>query len=69
VGIFGTRWNVVMGGQLFSKSFRGLTAYKAELGGPEGVMMAVGFLVLPFLILVVLTKLLPPWEDARPSES
>jgi len=31
--------------------------------------MAVGFLLLPFLILVVLTKLLPPWEDARPSES
>jgi Ni/Fe-hydrogenase subunit HybB-like protein len=68
VGIFGTRWNVVMGGQLFSKSFRGLTAYKAELGGPEGVFMAIGFLILPFLILIVLTKLLPPWEDARPPE-
>jgi Ni/Fe-hydrogenase subunit HybB-like protein len=68
VGIFGTRWNVVMGGQLFSKSFRGLTAYKAELGGPEGVLMAIGFLILPFLILVVLTKILPPWEDARPTE-
>ena len=69
VGIFGTRWNVVMGGQLFSKSFRGLTAYKAELGGPEGVFMAIGFLILPFLILVALTKLLPPWEDARPQAS
>jgi Ni/Fe-hydrogenase subunit HybB-like protein len=69
VGIFGTRWNVVMGGQLFSKSFRGLTAYKAELGGPEGVFMAIGFLILPFLILVALTKLLPPWEDAHPEAS
>ncbi len=28
VGIFSTRWNVVVGGQLFSKSFRGLTVYK-----------------------------------------
>ena len=28
VGIFSTRWNVVIGGQLFSKSLRGLTAYK-----------------------------------------
>jgi Ni/Fe-hydrogenase subunit HybB-like protein len=65
VGIFGTRWNVVIGGQLFSKSFRGLTAYKAELGGPEGVFMAVGFLILPFIILAVLIKLLPPWEEAR----
>ena len=25
VGIFSTRWNVVIGGQLFSKSLRGLT--------------------------------------------
>ena len=24
-GIFTTRWNVVVGGQLFSKSFRGLS--------------------------------------------
>ena len=33
LGIFTTRWNVVMGGQLFSKSFRGLTAYKISAGG------------------------------------
>ena len=69
VGIFGTRWNVVMGGQLFSKSFRGLTAYKAELGGPEGLLIAIGFLILPFLILFVLTWILPPWEDAKPSHA
>jgi Ni/Fe-hydrogenase subunit HybB-like protein len=68
VGIFGTRWNVVIGGQLFSKSFRGLTVYKSELGGPEGVLMAIGFLILPFLILYVLVKILPPWEDAEPAE-
>ena len=30
LGIFSTRWNVVIGGQLFSKSFRGLMAYKME---------------------------------------
>ena len=28
VGIFSIRWNVVIGGQLFSKSLRGLTVYK-----------------------------------------
>lgn len=65
VGIFSTRWNVVIGGQLFSKSFRGLTVYKAELGGPEGVLIAVGFLVLPFVILYVLLRILPPWDEAR----
>ncbi|MBI4503161.1 MAG: polysulfide reductase NrfD, partial [Gemmatimonadetes bacterium] len=30
VGIFSIRWNVVVGGQLFSKSLRGLTVYKVE---------------------------------------
>jgi len=65
VGIFSTRWNVVIGGQLFSKSLRGLTVYKLELGGMEGLFTSIGLLVLPFLILFVLIKLLPPWEEAR----
>ncbi len=65
VGIFSTRWNVVLGGQLFSKSLRGLTVYKLELGGVEGVLTALGLLILPFLILLVLVKILPPWEEAR----
>jgi Ni/Fe-hydrogenase subunit HybB-like protein len=65
VGIFSTRWNVVIGGQLFSKSLRGLTVYKLEVGGAEGLLSAMGFLVLPFLILYVLVKVLPPWDEAR----
>ncbi len=69
VGIFSTRWNVVIGGQLFSKSLRGLTYYKLELGGVEGLLFGVALLVLPFVILYVLVKVLPPWEDTRPSES
>jgi Ni/Fe-hydrogenase subunit HybB-like protein len=62
-GIFATRWNVVIGGQMFSKSFRGLTTYKMELGGIEGLFYALGLLVLPLVILAVLLKLLPAWED------
>jgi Ni/Fe-hydrogenase subunit HybB-like protein len=65
VGIFSTRWNVVIGGQLFSKSLRGLTVYKLELGGQEGLLIALGLLILPFIILYVLLKLLPPWDEAR----
>ncbi len=65
VGIFTTRWNVVIGGQLFSKSFRGLTAYKITLGGMEGLLVSLGFLILPFVILYILVKVLPPWEKAR----
>jgi Ni/Fe-hydrogenase subunit HybB-like protein len=59
LGIFATRWNVVIGGQLFSKSFRGLMTYKMELMGIEGLAVALVVLGLPFVILVVLVKLLP----------
>ncbi len=65
VGIFSTRWNVVIGGQLFSKSLRGLTVYKMEYGGFEGLFASIALLILPFLILYVLIKILPPWESAR----
>jgi len=67
VGIFSTRWNVVIGGQLFSKSRRGLTVYKVQLGGLEGLFTGIGLLILPFLILYVLVKVRPPWDDARTS--
>ncbi len=64
-GIFSTRWNVVIGGQLFSKSLRGLTVYKMEFGGAEGLLTSIGFLILPFIILYILVKILPPWEEAK----
>ncbi|RMF88633.1 MAG: polysulfide reductase, partial [Nitrospinota bacterium] len=64
VGIFTTRWNVVIGGQLFSKSFRGLTTYKMELVGIEGLLVSIALLILPFIILTILLKILPPWEPA-----
>lgn len=62
LGIFATRWNVVIGGQMFSKSFRGLTAYKMELTGMEGFLMTLVLLLLPFIVLAILIKILPPWE-------
>jgi len=64
VGIFSMRWNVVIGGQLYSKSFRGLMAYKMELTGIESLMTALVLLALPFIILTVLFWLLPPrWME------
>ena len=59
VGIFSMRWNVVVGGQLFSKSFRGLMGYKMEILGIEGLLTAIFFLVLPFIILWIFLKLVP----------
>ena len=67
-GIFATRWNVVIGGQMFSKSFRGLTTYKMEIGGIEGLLYALGLLLLPVVILAVLLKLLPPWKEMKAEE-
>ncbi|MEK6610982.1 MAG: NrfD/PsrC family molybdoenzyme membrane anchor subunit [Gemmatimonadota bacterium] len=65
IGIFSTRWNVVIGGQLFSKSLRGLTVYKVELLGLDGILTAAAILLLPFVILYALIKLLPPWPEAE----
>jgi Ni/Fe-hydrogenase subunit HybB-like protein len=64
VGIFAMRWNVVIGGQLFSKSFLGYTTYKLEFATSEGLGVAVILLVLPFLLLAGLVRLLPPWPTA-----
>ncbi len=63
VGIFSMRWNVVIGGQLFSKSFLGYTTYKMGFATKEGLLPAIILMVLPFVILWVLVKLLPPWEE------
>ena len=61
-GIFWMRWNVVIGGQLFSKSFYGFTSFKIGLIGPEGYLMASFWFLLPFMILAFLLWLLPPWK-------
>ena len=61
VGIFAMRWNVVIGGQLFSKSFLGYTTYKLQFATREGLGVALGLLILPFVILAGLVTLLPPW--------
>ena len=68
VGIFAMRWNVVIGGQLFSKSFLGYTTYKLEFASQEGLLMAIALMVLPFLLLWALVRLLPPWHETARAE-
>ena len=63
IGIFAMRWNVVIGGQLFSKSFLGYTTYKMAFATREGLLVAILLTILPLLILGVLVKLLPPWPE------
>jgi predicted membrane protein len=59
-GVLAMRWNVVIGGQLFSKSLRGFTTYKMELAGQEGWVMGLALILLPFLILGILLKYFLP---------
>jgi Ni/Fe-hydrogenase subunit HybB-like protein len=65
MGILAMRWNVVIGGQLFSKSFLGYTTYKLEFATREGLLPAIALMILPFPILWVLLKLFPPWEEQK----
>jgi Ni/Fe-hydrogenase subunit HybB-like protein len=72
LGVFAMRWNVVIGGQLFSKSLRGFTTYKMELAGQEGWLVAMGLVLLPFLILAVFLKYFLPLKhvmDSRHEEA
>ncbi|MFC1755449.1 NrfD/PsrC family molybdoenzyme membrane anchor subunit [Thermoproteota archaeon] len=59
IGVFALRYNTVIGGQLSSSSMRGFSVYHLTLWGREGL--------LPFIVLFVLTYILPPWDDT-PSE-
>jgi Ni/Fe-hydrogenase subunit HybB-like protein len=69
IGIFAMRWNVVIGGQLFSKSFLGYTTFKVEFAAREGLLPAIGLMLLPFLIFAVLITLLPPWPKTEATEA
>jgi formate-dependent nitrite reductase membrane component NrfD len=62
IGVYSMRWNVVIGGQLFSKSFSGFTSFKLGLIGLDGSLMAAFWLILPIGILTFLLWLLPPWK-------
>jgi predicted membrane protein len=68
IGVYSMRWNVVIGGQLFSKSFAGFTSFKLGLIGLDGTLMAAFWLLLPFGILSFLLWLLPPWKMVEEKE-
>jgi predicted membrane protein len=63
IGVFAMRWNVVIGGQEISKSLSGTLTYVPVFFSQEGVLPAIIILIIPFIILRVLTYILPPWAD------
>ena len=63
IGVFAMRWNVVIGGQEISKSLAGTLTYVPVFFHHEGVFPALIILIIPFIILWVVTYILPPWKD------
>jgi len=74
IQVFAMRWNVVIGGQIFSKSGVGFREnYVPELGGREGVALALVIFIVPFLLMAFFNRFLPltppPGEDRAEGEA
>lgn len=63
IQVFSMRWNVVIGGQLFSKSLRGFTDYHLPLFEKEGLLVALILFSLPFITFYICTLILPIFKD------
>jgi len=68
VGVFAMRWNVVIGGQILSKSLRGFLSYTPEITGREGILAALLIMALPLELFALIAYFIPPWREA-PVES
>lgn len=68
IGVLAMRWNVVIGGQLVSKSLRGFTQFKVDLVSQEGLLVSLGLLLLPFFILWVFIYLFLPDHSIEPAK-
>ncbi len=69
IGVFAMRWNVVIGGQLLSKSLRGFTSYTPSLMGKEGILSALAILILPLVIFAIMSYFIPPWGEELEEET
>ncbi|MFC1587639.1 NrfD/PsrC family molybdoenzyme membrane anchor subunit [Planctomycetota bacterium] len=57
------RWNVIVGGQMLSKSFSGLKGYSFHWQGLAGWPGAILFIALPFIFMYIISKVLLPDPD------
>ena len=63
--VFIMRWNVVIGGQLMSKSARGYTVFHPQWLDKEGILTVIVVMLIPFVILFVLGKIFPFWVEEK----
>lgn len=59
------RWNVVIGGQLVSKSMRGFTEYFPGFFDKEGLIVSLLIVIIPFLLLRQYDKIFPFFNKAE----
>jgi predicted membrane protein len=59
------RWNVVIGGQLVSKSMRGFTEYFPGIFEKEGLVVSFIIIIIPFLLLKFFDKIFPFFEKNK----
>jgi Ni/Fe-hydrogenase subunit HybB-like protein len=68
--VLSMRWNVVIGGQIFSKSLRGFrSGYSPHFLEKEGILVALIIFTMPFVLLLVLERFFPLWEPLLGSKS
>ncbi len=63
------RWNVVVGGQLMSKSERGATTFHPMWFEKEGIAVAIFIMIAPVVILWIIGKILPFWQTEEDTET
>jgi len=62
--VFAMRWNVVIGGQMFSKSMRGFReTYVPGMFEKEGILAAVVIFLMPFVLLIIFDRLIPTFSQ------
>jgi Ni/Fe-hydrogenase subunit HybB-like protein len=61
------RYNVVIGGQMISKSDRGFAEFHFELLAKEGVIPALIILSAPFVVYYLLNRFIPIFDDTPPA--
>ncbi|MEI7435794.1 MAG: NrfD/PsrC family molybdoenzyme membrane anchor subunit [bacterium] len=62
------RWNVVIGGQLVSKSMRGFTDYFPGIWEKEGLITAAVIFTMPFVLLYVFHRFVSLFPDVKKNQ-
>ena len=63
------RFNVVIGGQEIAKTGKGLLYFPWVIFGREGVLAAASVLIAPFILMLVMVRIFPPWDDETEAHS